>query len=340
LAGLFFLAVALCYRASSILYDSYLNFLGDKSTRTELSSRGFIVGFLGGSLFMGINMAGYILHPDPMTIRLFFIAGGVWWFGWSLITFKYMRNYKKPFEEMDPDHKPTLLDAVRQLWQSIKILRRLPNLWLFVVAAAMYNDCIMTFVSLVSVYVQEAIRFTPPQIAMLSVLMQVCAAIGSFGFMFAAKKWSDKFAILISLGLWGGLQVLFYFTNTFGESMSVVVGLGLALGGSQAVSRALFSKMIPKGYEAEMFTLYHLTQRGTAWIGPLVYGIITSRLNNNPRPGFLYLLIFLTVGFILLSFVNPTKGEEEASSFKIQEEAPLMDRRSNPFRKLPDSDAK
>lgn len=90
-----------------MFYDSFLNctyckwlptliaflVISDKEERTSLSSRGYALGYMGGGLFLGVNMGFYTLFGGNLTIRIIMAAGGLWWFGWSLVTFKYLRYY-------------------------------------------------------------------------------------------------------------------------------------------------------------------------------------------------------------------------------------------------------
>lgn len=338
LAGVLYVCIAIFFRAASILYDSYLNFLtADSVSRTELSSRGYAMSYFGGGVFLASCMGIYLLHPNQFAIRIIFVFAGVWWFGWSLLTFKYMRNYNRDFEEIDPEEKYAIIKGgFRQLVNTCKVVRQLPQLWLFLVAAALYNDGIQAFGSLISVFTQEAMGYDPGQIAMITILLLFSAAFGAYGFLFLARKWSDKVAILLSILMWGVLQVWFYFSGQFSQSALLSIGLGIALGGSQAVSRALFAKLIPKGFESEIYALYHLSQKGTAWMGPLVYGAVTAYFNNDPRPGFLCLIVFLGVGSFALLFVNAGKGEADANNYSSREKTPLLlTRNSNSFKRLP-----
>ena len=88
-------------------------------------------------------------------------------------------------------------------------------------------------------------------------------------------------------------------------------GVGLVLGGSQALSRSLFSQMIPDGSEAEYFGLYEISERGTSWIGPLVFAVAVQ-LTGTQRIAIISLIIFFIVGLLLLSRVDVRKAMEEA----------------------------
>ena len=83
------------------------------------------------------------------------------------------------------------------------------------------------------------------------------------------------------------------------EFFALAVVIALVLGGSQALSRALFSRMIPAGAEAEYFAFYEISDSGTSWLGPLVFGL-TYQNTGSYRGALVSLAIFFVVGFALL----------------------------------------
>ena len=94
--------------------------------------------------------------------------------------------------------------------------------------------------------------------------------------------------------------------------------IGFVLGGSQALSRSLFSQMIPKGRESAFFGIYAISERGTSWIGPIVFGLV-AQFTNSYRPAILALIVFFIVGSIILYFVDTEKAIHEAGNFTPEE---------------------
>ena len=88
-----------------------------------------------------------------------------------------------------------------------------------------------------------------------------------------------KNTILVSLVIWTGIVIYAYgFLQTIAQAWLMGAVLAMVLGGSQALSRSLYSQMIPSGHEAAFFGVYEITERGTSWIGPLLFGL-TSWVN-------------------------------------------------------------
>jgi UMF1 family MFS transporter len=87
--------------------------------------------------------------------------------------------------------------------------------------------------------------------------------------------------------------------------------VAVVLGGSQALSRSLFSRMIPVGQEAEYFSLYEVSERGTSWLGPLFFGL-ALQFTGSYRVAILSLAVFFIAGLALLLRVDVARAEAEA----------------------------
>jgi len=79
----------------------------------------------------------------------------------------------------------------------------------------------------------------------------------------------------------------------------LAAGIGMVMGGSQALSRSLFAQMVPAGKEAEYFSLYEVSDRGTSWLGPLVFGL-AYQLTGSYRSSIISLVVFFVLGFAVL----------------------------------------
>jgi MFS-type transporter involved in bile tolerance (Atg22 family) len=208
--------------------------------------------------------------------------------------------------------KNTAKRAMQQLVRTIVVLRKIPYTGLFLVASAIYNDGISTVASLAGTYATEALDATFTTLAILALITNFSGILGAFFFAWLAKKIGTKFSILISLVLWCGIVVYGYLVKRITELYVIGFLIGVGLGSSQPLSRSLLANMIPKGYENQIFSFYELTQRGTSWIGPLVYATVTDKYHNNPRPGIIMMIIFFVIGGIILSFVNTEKAIRHA----------------------------
>jgi MFS transporter, UMF1 family len=205
---------------------------------------------------------------------------------------------------------PVLTDGFRQLWRTLKSLKAYPLTLFFLIAFLVYNDGIQTVITMASVYADQQLGLGQDVQLQTILLVQFLAFGGALLLGRIAKKFGAWKTVLLSLVLWtlvvGGA---FFLPAKLGDEqpapnaavlfMLLGVFLGIVLGGSQALSRSLFSQLIPKGKEGEYFGLYEISDKGTSWLGPLLFGL-AYQLTNDYRVAILSLVSFFVIGFFAL----------------------------------------
>jgi UMF1 family MFS transporter len=148
----------------------------------------------------------------------------------------------------------------------------------------------------------------------LVLMIQFVAFGGAFLFGYLARRMGAKRAIMISLAVWAAIVIYAYLLLT-NEVQLYVLGffLALVLGGSQALSRSLFSQMIPADHEAEYFGFYEISERGTSWLGPLAFAAAVQ-ITGSQRVAIVSLIIFFVVGLVLLARVDVKQAMVEAGN--------------------------
>jgi MFS transporter, UMF1 family len=187
------------------------------------------------------------------------------------------------------------------------------------VAYSFFNDGIQTVVAVASVFLSQELfvaRELPVDQSFLIgliLVIQFVAFAGALAFEKVATVVGTKNAILLSLAGWSGAVVYAYaLLQTTRQAWGMSVAIALVLGGSQALSRSLFSRMIPAGREASFFSLYEISERGTSWIGPLVFGVVVA-VTNSYREALLCLIVLFAVGTALLMVTDTDRAAREAS---------------------------
>jgi UMF1 family MFS transporter len=135
-------------------------------------------------------------------------------------------------------------------------------------------------------------------------MVQFVAFFGALGLGAVAKRIGAVKTVLGSLVAWILLIVLAFFlpVGQIVPFVAMAAGIGLVLGGSQALSRSLFSQLIPPGKEAEYFGIYVISDKGTSWLGPLLFGLV-FQLFGSYRYAIISLIIFFVFGAVVLAFV-------------------------------------
>lgn len=305
--------------ASLVVYDAILIDIALPDDRDRVSSRGWAFGYAGGGLLLIVNlivvMAPGVFGIDTgMAVRLSLLSAGLWWAGWTIIP--YRRIVDRPSRGLPPTADSTFIAAAfRQLGETLRDLRRYPQTGLFLLAYLFFNDGVQTVIASASVYGAEELGMSQSILIGAIVLVQIVAFGGALLFGWRAARIGAHRAIRDSLVVWVIAVTLGYFLPEKGVAafFAIAAVFGVVLGGIQALSRSLFSQLVPRGREAEYFSLYQACERGTSWLGTLIFGLV-HQLTNSYRPAIVSLVLFFIVGGLLLRRVDVRAGIEAAGN--------------------------
>ena len=317
LGGLLFLIANLSFGASIVFYNAFLPDIASPDQRDHVSSMGWALGYLGGGLLLAMNLVLFsqsssfgLSQGDAVRISL--ASAGLWWAIFTLIPIATLRN-RQPVKRLPPGERYVTV-GFRQLRQTFSKISSYPQTVLFLIAYLLYNDGIQTVIALSSQFGQEELGLSISTLTTVILMVQFVAFFGAILFGYFAKAVGGKRAILVSLVIWCGTVIYAYgFLRTTAQFFILGAVIALVLGGSQALSRSVFSLMIPKGQEAEYFSLYEVSERGTSWLGPLLFGL-ALQFTGSYRVAILSLVIFFVLGLLLLPRVDIRKAAIEAGN--------------------------
>ena len=315
--GLLFVA-NICLGASLVVYDAILCQIALPDDRDKVSSRGWALGYLGGGLLLALNLALVIGHDTfglstGMAVRVSMLSAAIWWAAFTLIPYLGIRNREPVAIEREPGG--LVRQSFGQLWATLKDMRNYPMTLTFLIAYLFYNDGIQTVIASSSTYGEKQLGFETTVLIATILLVQFVAFGGALLFGRLARTIGTHKVILGGLAVWMLVVVAAFFVpeKSVVLFMALAVGIGLVMGGTQALSRSFFSQLIPRGREAEYFSLYQAGERGTSWLGTLIFGLVHQWFDSY-RPAIFALIIFFVVGMVLLARVNPRQGIEEAGN--------------------------
>jgi len=330
LGGLLFIIANLAFGAALVFYNGFLNEITTEDQRDKVSSRGFAYGYLGGGLLLGLNFllvkSASRLGLDPyLAVRISLLSAGIWWGGFALITFATLKT--RAVAKSLPPGKGYLTLGFSELGRTFRELARLRHTLRYLIGYLFFNDGIQTVISMASVLMAQELfiaRGLPTDQSFLLgifLMVQFVAIFGALIFERLAYAIKTKNAILVSLVLWCGVVIYGYgFLRTTTDAWAMGVVIAIVLGGSQALSRSLFSRMIPEGREASFFGLYEVSERGTSWLGPLLFGVVVAATDSY-RQALLSLIVLFVVGTIILYFTDTDKAIHEAGNLLPEEAA-------------------
>ena len=201
-----------------------------------------------------LQFAGRIGISAGLAVRLSFLSAGLWWGGFSIITFRRLKGRGLSRQPCPAGGSVISAAGVKELLASFRALRRLPQTLRYLLAYMFFNDGIQTVISMASLFLSQELfvaRGCPENqsfLVGLILMIQFVAFFGAHLFERIAAFIGTKRAILLSLVIWTATIVYAYgWLQTTAQAWVMGAVIATVLGGSQALSRSLFSQMIPAG---------------------------------------------------------------------------------------------
>ncbi len=312
LAALLFILANIGFAAGNIFYNAFLPGLATGHDADRLSARGFAYGYLGGGLMLLIAFILIQQHalfglPDMgSATRLGFLLTGIWWLGFALPTFAWVRDVPATQSTVQPLRTPR--DYLRVLSE----LRGYPDLLRFLIAFLLYNDGIQTIIAVSAIFAREELGLETGTILACFLMIQFVAMPGALLFARIAGRFGTKRAVLASLVIFTALTCYAAVMRSAVEFWVLGFVVAIVLGGSQAISRSLFASMLPPARSAEFFSFYAISAKFASIFGPLVFALLIDMTGSN-RIAIIALAAFFIGGMLLLRRVNVDEGIKRAT---------------------------
>jgi UMF1 family MFS transporter len=314
---LLFLAANFTFGASIVIYNSFLPEIAAPADRDRVSSTGWGLGYLGGGILLALNLmlfsqASSLGIEEGHAVRISLASAGIWW---ALFTIPAIAGLRNRGAQRRPPPGQTMLGAsARQLLHTFHQVRSYPHTLLFLVAYLIYNDGIQTVIAMAAQFGHEELKLSMQVLTSAILLTQFVAFFGAMGFERLSRLTSSKSAVIVSLVIWAAVLIWIYGgVHTSGEFYAAAAIIGTVLGGSQALSRSIFSLLVPKGQEAEYFAIYEISDKGTSWLGPLLLGL-ALHWTGSFRLAILSLIVFFVTGIVLLALLDLKRGCAEVGN--------------------------
>ncbi|MFF3006509.1 MFS transporter [Kitasatospora sp. NPDC057940] len=339
LGGALLVVANIAYAVSVALSYAYLPGLATPDERDAVSSKGWAYGYAGGGLLLIANLALFQGHDalglsSGTAVRICLASAGLWWALFTIVPMLRLPSRAGAAPGRTPvvsgpapaaPDRPTATPdrpaagSLRELARTLRGMRQYPLTLLYLGAFLCYNDGIQTVVSQASLYGSEELGMDQTSLVAAVLLVQIVAIGGALLLGRIARRYGAKRTVLGSLVGWVATLALGYLMPAHQPVwfFALACMIGLVLGGSQALSRSLFSHLIPAGREAEYFSVYKVSDRGTSWMGPLVFGL-AYQITGSYRSAIISLLVFFLIGFVLLLKV-PVRRAIEAVGNPVPE---------------------
>jgi UMF1 family MFS transporter len=287
MAALLFILANISFAGGNVFYNAFLPKLAANHELDRLSSRGFAFGYIGGGLALLIVFAMIMGHgslgfPDKgAATRTGFLLTGIWWLAFAVPTFYLVRLHSTPVLPH------ALHKGVKGYFRTLAEIRHYPALFLFLIAFLFYNDGIQTIIVVAAIFGRQELGLSQGTILACFLMIQFVAMPGTLLFGRLAELFGAKRSLYIALFLFICVTVYAFFMKKAWEFWILGFIIAIILGGSQAVSRSLFSSLIPEGKHAEFFGFYAISAKFASVLGPFVFALITD-LTGSTRMSNIY----------------------------------------------------
>jgi len=316
------------FAATNVFYNAYLIDITTEDRRDRVSSHGYAAGYLGGIIMLFLNIALIQFAPaigitEGTAVRISMLAASLWWGLFAIVTFRLLKSRNQKRERKDGQNLITA--GFMELGSTVKELSGLRYTLLFLIAYLFYNDGIQTVILNSSVFLSQELFVSrgleTDQTFLLGIFVvaQISALIGAIGFEYLSRFIGAKRTIIVCLIIWCGIVIFAYgFLETVFQAIVMAVFIGLVLGSTQALSRSLYSQMIPRERESAFFGIYEISEKGTSWLGNAVFAIVIG-VTGSYRQAILALIAFFLIGLVLLVLTNTVKAIHQAGNLTPEE---------------------
>ncbi len=290
---------------SLTFYNGFLPEIATQKELNRISSAGMAWGYFGGGLallfsmlFLNFGNLFWIDLSSETALRTCIFATGLWWSAFTIPTVLILRDRSRPISTSS--WRSTSGTAFSDVFETVKSFRHQRTLLVFLVAFLFYNDGLQTVISQSSTFAIQELKFLDRELVAVVLMVQFIATPGAIFIGWISDRLGRKQTLVICLLVWVTLLAAAWFVHSKTGYWLMSVGVALVLGGTQAVSRAIMSSLIPKGQEGRYFGFFNLSGKATSFMGTFAFGLIIA-FTGSSRVAIVGLLAFFIIGLAMIS---------------------------------------
>ncbi len=316
IASFFFIFANIGFAGSLVYYDALLPHVARADEIDQVSSKGYMMGYIGGGILLAVNLVMIMFVPTwfpalntSLMTRLSFLTVAIWWFAFSLPLFKRVKEPERRIVAGE-EGMNAIKVSFQRLGQTFREIRKYRDLSLGLLAFWIYANGIGTIITMATAYGKE-LQFSNTTLIGTLLMVQFLAAPFAYLFGWLSKKLGLKKSIILSLSIYSLIAIVGYFMYHEWQFWALGAAVATVQGGSQALSRSMIGRMMPKSKSAEFYGFFSVFEKFASILGPLIFAII-SRIMNESRLSIASLIVFFAVGVFVLTKVNIERGEKTA----------------------------
>lgn len=307
-----YIIACICFEMGIVFYNAFLPDIAPPERIGRISGQAWGVGYFGGLLSMAVLMFGFVSAETPWFgltkethehLRATNIGVAIWFAIFSLPALFYL---SAPPARQTGD-KLSLAASYRRILQTFRELQRYREIFKLLLARLVYNDGLITVFAFGGIYAAGTFGFTFEEVLFFGIIVNIAAGIGAWCFGYLDDRLGGKLTIQITLV---GFVIAAIVAVVPQEKIWFWIAgilVGLFAGPNQSASRSLMGRFVPQNKETEFYGFYAFSGKATAFLGPLLMGVITQA-SGSQRYGMATVGLFFIIGGLLLRTVDEQKG--------------------------------
>ena len=320
------------FTGSIVFYNAYLPEIAEEKDHDRVSAKGFALGYVGSVILLVLNLLLImfpelvfdlaskraelaIANPDwdierltaearesftGIASRLAFLEVGAWWAGFAHITFaKLPRNV---FNKRPTGNR--LLNGYRELRIVQRQLKDYGSLRFFLIAFFFYSMGMQTILYLATLFGTAELQLESDFLIISILVIQFVAIAGAYLFSSMSSRFGNVRTLRVAVLVWVAASLYAYFIDDKWQFLAAAFIVGLIMGGSQALSRSTYSKLLPETENhASFFAFYDISEKLAIVLGTLCFGLV-HELTGSMRSAIWPIVGFFVVGLLVLGRVR------------------------------------
>ena len=309
---MFYFFALIGFWASLVFYNSYLPDIAYPEQQDFASARGFSMGYVGSIMLLFLNLS-MVLQPEwfgikgtpaestLIAMKYSFITVGIWWALFSQYAFYYLPKGNGK-GKVTKEFFWNGFQELKKVWHQIN---QHPTLKKFLPAFFVYSTALQTVILIAAYFGEEEISWTSSEqktvgLIVSIMLIQIVGIFGAYATALASKRFGNISTLILVNSLWAVLCIFAFFIKTPLEFYIAAGGVGMVMGGIQALSRSTYSKLIPETNDTtSFFSFYDVTEKVGIVIGMTIFGT-TDQITGSMRNAILLFVILFITGALLL----------------------------------------
>jgi UMF1 family MFS transporter len=290
------------YWNSLVFYNAFLPEIAVSADHDKISARGFTYGYIGSMLLLIICLA-IIMGIGKEYTSVSFILVGLWWIGFSQLTYRVLPNGTKKLK----DGNSYIWKGFRELKLVFVDFRKTHRLKRYLIAFFFFNTGVQTVMLMATIFANKEIKWEKGSgstgLIVAILLIQILGALGAYVLSTVSERIGNIRTLIIAVTIWIGICVFAFFIQTPFEFYLLAATVGLVMGGVQAIARSTYSKFLPETTDyASYFSFYDVTEKIGIVLGTFFFGFM-EYYTGSIRSSVLAVGCFFIIGLVLLFFV-------------------------------------